>query len=136
MKGKTDKNLIEKLYLDGYNASQIANKLKMNIETIRKCIQRNFSHLKRKHEIAIIQKRETLKAINYETNKYMGDSVFIKKNRSIYKTKSNGDIVINKKVAPVVTWDTPERLINDNSKELYEKRVTKKYRDTRNELLN
>lgn len=114
MKVKIDKNQIKKLYLEGYNASEIAKKLKCNIETVRKCIQRNFSDLKDKHEIAIIQRREVLRAVNYEATKYMGDSTFIKKNRSIYKTKPDGDIVINKEIAPVVTWDTPRRLVNEN----------------------
>lgn len=114
MKAKVDKNQIEELYLAGYNASEIGKKLSCNVETIRKCIQRNFSNLKSKHERALIQRREVLKAVNYEANKYISDSSFIKKNRSIYKTNPNGDIVINKEVAPVVTWDTPKRLSNEN----------------------
>lgn len=114
MKAKADKNQIERLYLDGYDASEIAKKLKINVETVRKCIQRNFKDLRPKHEIALVRRREIIKAINYEANKFMGDSTFIKKNRSIYKTKPDGDIVINKDVAPVVTWDTPRRLTNEN----------------------
>lgn len=65
-------------------------------------------------EIALTSRREILKAVNYQANRYMGDSTFVKKNRSIYKTKPNGDIVLNKKIAPVVTWDTPIRLANEN----------------------
>lgn len=114
MEAKIEKNQIKILYSEGYNASEIAKKLNGNVETIRKCIQRNFSNLKGKHERALVQRREVLKATNYESNKYMGDSTFIKKNRSIYKTNPNGDIVINKEVAPVVTWDTPRRLVNEN----------------------
>ena len=114
METKVDKKQIEKLYLEGYNANEIAKKLKYNVETVRKCIQRNFSNLKVKHEIAVVRKREVLRSVNYEANKYMGDSTFIKKNRSIYKTKPDGDIVINKEVAPIVTWDTPKRLVNEN----------------------
>lgn len=114
MKAEVNKNQIEKLYLEGYNANEIAKKLKCNVETVRKCIQRNFGNLKCKHDIAVVQRREVIKATNYEANKFMGDSTFIKKNRSIYKTKPDGDIVINKDVAPVVTWDTPRRLNNEN----------------------
>lgn len=110
---RIDKNQVKELYLLGYNANEIAKKLKYNVESIRKCIQRNFNHLKNEHEIAVIQRREALKAVNYEANKYISDSAFIKKNRSIYKTNLDGDIVINKKVAPVVTWDTPRRLVNE-----------------------
>lgn len=114
MKAKANKNQIEELYLAGYDASQIAKKLKINVETVRKCIQRNFRGLKDRHKIAIVQRREIIRATNYEANKYMGDSTFIKRNRSIYKTKLDGDIVINREVAPVVTWDTPKRLVNEN----------------------
>ncbi|MBN7575425.1 helix-turn-helix domain containing protein [Clostridium sp. 2-1] len=136
MKSKLEKEKVKKLYLDGLKSPEIARKLEVEKDTVKKCIQRNFSHLKHKHDIAVVQRRENIKATNYEANKYMGDSTFIKKNRSIYETKLNGDIVINKRVAPVVTWDTPKKLINEDSKELYEKRVVKKYRDTSNELLN
>lgn len=111
---KVDKKQSEKLYLEGYNANEIAKKLKYEVEAVRKCIQRNFGKLKGKHEIAIVQRREIVRAVNYEANKYMGDSTFIKKNRSIYKTKPDGDIVINKDVAPIVTWDTPKRLVNES----------------------
>lgn len=114
MKAKADRNKIEELYLAGYDASQIAKKINANVETVRKCIQRNFSNLKDKHKIAVVERREVIKATNYEANKFMSDSVFIKKNRSIYKTKSDGDLVINRDVAPIVTWDTPKRLVNEN----------------------
>ena len=114
MKAKANKNKIEELYLNGYDASQIAKKLEKNVEAVRKYIQRNLNHLKDKHKSAVVERREIIRAINYESNKYMGDSTFIKKNRSIYKTKLDGDIVINRDVAPVVTWDTPKRLVNEN----------------------
>lgn len=114
MKATLDKEQVRKLYLDGLTAPEIARKLNSNKDTVKKCIQRNFIDLKGKHERALIQRREVLRAVNYESNKYMGDSTFIKKNRSIYKTNPNGDIVINKEVAPVVTWDTPRRLVNEN----------------------
>lgn len=114
MKAILDKEQVRKFYLEGLTSSEIAKKLKANKETIKKCIQRNFSNLKHKHEIVKVQRREVIKATNYEANKYIGDSAFIKKNRSIYKTNTNGDIVIDKEVAPVTTWDTPKRLVNEN----------------------
>lgn len=111
-----DKDKVKGLYLKGYNASQIAKQLKYNIETVRKCIQRNYSSPKDrdKHSIGIVEQKETLRAINYEANRYMSDKSFILKNRSIYETKANGDIVLNRKVAPVISWDTPRRLNNEN----------------------
>lgn len=114
MKAKIDKDEVKKYYLLGYNAKEISHKLKYDVESVRKCIQRNFGGLKHKHNIAVIEKRETIKAVNYEANKFISDSSFIKKNRSIYKTKPDGDIVLNRDIAPVVTWDTPKRLSNEN----------------------
>lgn len=109
-----DKEIVRSFYLQGYNAVEIAKKVSSSTEAVRKCIQRNFGALKLKHEIAVIQRREELKATNYESNRCISDRAFILKNRSIYKTLPNGDIVINKEVAPVVTWDTPRRLVNEN----------------------
>lgn len=114
MRNTLDKEQVKKLYLEGLKSPEISKKLNSNKETVKKCIQRNFSHLKHIHEVAVARRREVLKSVNYEANKYMGDSTFIKKNRSIYKTNPDGDIVINKEVAPVVTWDTPRRLANEN----------------------
>jgi len=114
LKAIVDKEQVENLYLKGLTDSQIAKILGYKNDTVKKCIQRNFQRLKHKHEISKIERKEVLKVVNYESNKYMGDSTFIKKNRSIYKTKPDGDIVINKEVAPVVTWDTPRRLVNEN----------------------
>jgi ATP-dependent transcriptional regulator len=114
MKAIIDKEQVRELYLEGLTDSEIAKKLNVNKETVKKCIQRNFSNLKHEHHIAAVQRREVIKATNYDAKKYMGDSTFIKKNRSIYKTNFNGDIVIDKEVAPTTTWDTPKRLVNEN----------------------
>lgn len=109
-----DKEIVKGFYLEGYNAAEIAKKLKVGTDSVRKCIQRNFGNLKLKHQVAVVQKKEELKATNYEANKYMSDRSFILKNRTAYKTLRNGDIIINKEVAPVITWDTPRRLVNEN----------------------
>lgn len=109
-----NKEKVKKFYTEGYNASEIAKSLKEDVEKVRKCIQRNFKDLKEKHEIAVIQRRETIKAINHEAKKFMSDKVFIEKNRSIYITKQNGDIVLDKSKASAITWDTPRRLTNEN----------------------
>jgi uncharacterized protein YjcR len=105
---------VRELYLKGYNAAEIAKKLCEKVEAVRKCIQRNFSNLKRKHEIALTQRKEEIKAVNYESKQYISDRAFILRNRSVYKTLPNGDIVLNKKVSGTVTWDTPRRLVNEN----------------------
>lgn len=111
---RIDKNKVKYLYLIGFNAVEIAERLEANIEAVRKCIQRNYSNSKVQHNLAALEKKEVIRAVNYESNKYMSNKTFIKKNRSIYRTKLNGDIVINREVAPIVTWDTPNRLANEN----------------------
>ncbi|WP_023976334.1 hypothetical protein [Clostridium beijerinckii] len=135
---KIDKKLVKNLYISGLNAQEIARMLnfKFKSDSIKKCIERNCSlEDKIKHKKLKIEKREIKKAINYESTKCMSDSTFIKRNPSIYKTRENGDIVVN---APeeFLPWDVPRILKNDNSKELYEKRVTKKYRDVSEKPLN
>lgn len=135
LKAIIDKELVKKLYLEeGLNANEIAKKLDLKVKSVEKCIKRNFSENKLQHKRVRLQNKEIEKAINYEATRCMSDSTFIKKNPSIYKTIDNGDIIVN---APeeVLTWDVPRRLKNEDSKELYEKRVTKKYRNTSNELL-
>lgn len=114
LKAVIDKKQVENLYIEGFTDSEIARKLNCKKDTVKKCIQRNLGWLKGSHRIAKNCRREAVKTTNYEAKKYMSDSTFVKKNRSAYKTNSNGDIVINKKVAPVVTWDTPRRLANEN----------------------
>ena len=109
-----DKEEVRKFYLEGYNAKQISNILKCNVEGVRKCIQRNLSDFDDKHKLAVYRRKDAIKAIDYEAKRYMSDKSFIMKNRSIYKTKPNGDIVIDKEVAQVVSWDTPKRLTNEN----------------------
>ncbi len=109
-----DKEEIKAFYISGYNAVEIAKKLSSEVEAVRKCIQRNFGDLKHKHEIAVLQRKEEIKATNYEANRYISNRSFILKNRSVYKTLPNGDIVLNRKVSGAVTWDTPRRLVNEN----------------------
>jgi hypothetical protein len=100
----------------GYNATEISKKTHENVENVRKCIQRNYSNLKLKHEGALRKrikiKKDIRRVINYEANKCIGDKSFIMKNRSIYTTKANGDIVLSKNTA-AITWDTPRRLNNE-----------------------
>ena len=43
----------------------------------------------------------------------MSDKTFILKNRSIYKTEKDGDIVLKKDIGCAVPWDVPRRLTNE-----------------------
>lgn len=109
-----DKGLIKSLYKQGYNSKEIAEYLEVNSDSVRQCIHRNCKDDKIIHEINRLRDKEILRVTRRESNSYMSDKDFIKRNRSIYITKENGDIVLNKKVAPVVSFDTPRRLINEN----------------------
>ena len=109
-----DKERITTLYLKGYNAVEIAKNMNVNKESVRKCIQRNLGNLKLKHDIAVAQRKDSLRAIKYESKKYISDRAFILSNRSAYKTLDNGDIVLNREVAGAVTDDIPTRLVNEN----------------------
>lgn len=109
-----NKDSVKNLYLKGYNAVQIANILGYSIESTRKCIQRNFKELKQKNQISKIYDKEVKRISNHEAKAFMSDRDFIKRNRSIYRTKDNGDIVLRKDVAGVIPWDVPRRLTNEN----------------------
>lgn len=110
-----DKDRVKELYLQGYNAVEIAHRIKAKTEAVRKSIQRNLNNFdKERHEEALRIRREVIRATNKESTKYISDRSFILKNRSIYKTLPNGDIVLNKEVSGPVTWDTPRRLVNVN----------------------
>ena len=60
-----------------------------------------------------LAKKDSIKAINYECNRFISDKSFVQKNRSIYKTKENGDIVLNEDLGYIFTADTPRRLNNE-----------------------
>lgn len=109
-----DREDVKVLYLKGYNAVEISKKLHSTTDAVRKCIQRNFWAYKHEHDVALTERKEEQRAVNYESKQYISDRAFILKNRSIYKTLSNGDIVLNKEVSGTVTWDTPRRLVNEN----------------------
>ncbi len=130
MKSSKKKELIKKLYIEGYNANEIAEKIteenkKDGInkvttkEAIKKVIQRNFKEFKRQHKENQIKRREVERAIKHESNKWISNRAFIKNNRSIYETKKNGDIVIKneKELGFSITDDTPKKLINLNREE-------------------
>ncbi|WP_061342938.1 hypothetical protein [Clostridium botulinum] len=118
-----DKIRVKEYYLKGYSYNKIASILKEKPETIKKCIQRNLKEFRKSHTAEKIRKKEVDRITRQESKKYMSDKDFIKRNRSIYKTKKNGDIVLNKDV--VVTFDTPKRLINEYAKDKINKNILK-----------
>ncbi|WP_321993855.1 helix-turn-helix transcriptional regulator [Clostridium butyricum] len=120
-----DKEQVKNLYLDGLNAVQIAQRLSVQVETVRKCIQRNHKKFKVSHKASKIRNKEVKKITEYEAKQFMSDAVFIKKNRSIYKTNKDGDIVLDKSIAPVVSFDTPRILKNENSIESVNRKISK-----------
>lgn len=105
-----DKEKLKKLYLSGYTVKEISEILNSKENTVKIFIKRNFKDLREKHFYANKSRREAIKALNYEAKRDMGDKSFIESNMSIYKMKKTGDIIINKEVAPVTTYDTPKRL--------------------------
>lgn len=130
-----DKEKVKELYLEGYGPSQISNILNCKPETVRKCIERNFKQFKSSHLATKIRNKEIDKITRHESKQYMSDAAFIEKNRSIYKTNSDGDIVIDVSVAPVVSFDTPKKFKNENSgKEINKKIIKSGYR--KNELFS
>ena len=105
-----DKIMIEKLYLNGVDAKEISRRIDKSVDAIRKYIQRNLKDLKEKHEAEKERTREVLRKTKWECSQEISNSNFAKFNRSIYKQARNGDLILDRKVAPVVTFDTPTRI--------------------------
>ena len=105
-----DKIMIEKLYLAGVDAKEISRRIGKSVDAIRKYIQRNLKDLKEKHEAEKERTREILRKTKWECSQEISNSNFAKFNRSIYKQTRNGDLILDRKVAPVVTFDTPTRI--------------------------
>ena len=105
-----DKIMIEKLYLAGVDAKEISRRIGKSVDSIRQYIQRNLKDLKEKHEAEKERTREVLRKTKWECSQEISNSNFAKVNRSIYKQARNGDLILDRKVAPVVTFDTPTRI--------------------------
>lgn len=118
-----DKEKVKEYHLKGLNSIQIARILKCNPPAVRKCIERNYREFKKSHLAAKMASKEIDKVTRREAKQFMSDATFIKKNRSIYKTDEEGNIEINKNIAPVVTFDTPRKLKNENSLSEINKRI-------------
>ena len=74
-----NKNEVGKLYITGYDARQISEILCVNVESVRKCIQRNYSHFRNRHQEALRERKDSIKAINYECNRFISDKSFVQK---------------------------------------------------------
>lgn len=120
-----NKSRVEKLYKEGRNAVYIASELGAEVETVRKCIQRNFSHLKTDNKIAQKRDKEILRVTARESKQHMSDKDFVRRNPSIYKTLENGDKVLNSSVSGIISFDTPRRLRNEDSCERVSKNIIK-----------
>lgn len=72
-----------------------------------------------------IRNKEIDRITRYESKQFMSDATFIKKNRSIYKTNDDGDLVVDISVAPIITFDTPKRFVNENSKKEINRKIIK-----------
>lgn len=105
-----DKIIIEKLYSNGVDAKEISRRIGKSVDAIRKYIQRNLKDLKAKHEKEKLRTKEILRKTKWECSQEISNINFFKGNRSIYKQAKNGDLIIDDKVAPVVTFDTPTRI--------------------------
>jgi len=105
---KINKEEIKKLYITGYGANEISKKLNIKEVSIRSCINRNFKDLKSTHEKAKQERKDIARIAKEEVKKYMPDSTFVKKNRSLYKTnKETGDIELRKDLSFAIPYDVP-----------------------------
>ena len=100
------------MYKNGVNAKIIANRLGENYDTVRKYIQRNLKHLKEKHLKEMNRDKAILRTTLMECNRAITGASFKRYNNSIYMASKSG-YIINKKVAPIVTFDTP-KIIKSN----------------------
>ena len=112
-----NKELVKQLYCNGLNAREISEHLNVNKSSVNKCIQRNFKefksiHLKNRKHLKFYE-NEVRKITKYESKQYMSDKTFILKNRSLYETKEDGDIVLKKNIGFAISWDVPRRLTNE-----------------------
>ena len=112
-----NKELVKQLYCNGFNAREISEELNVNKAAVNKCIQRNFKdlksiHLKNRKHLKFYE-NEVRKITQKESKQYMSDKTFILKNRSLYETKEDGDIVLKKNIGCEIPWDVPRRLRNE-----------------------
>ena len=101
-------------YNSGFTYAEIAKFMFMSVNTVKTIVNTWIKNLpttsqdfvRRKHWVEKNAKKETTRA-------------FVLKNRSVYKTKENGNIILKteNELECKVTWDTPKRLNNDSREE-------------------
>ena len=112
------------LYNAGYTYKDIGRIMFMSENTIKSIVKNwidslpapNREIIRKIHRQASFSRKDIRKAIDYEAKKEIGDKAFILKNRSIYNTKRNGDIVLKdeSEIGCSFSFDTPRKLINEN----------------------
>lgn len=120
-----DKEKVKEMYLKGYSAPDIAKSLNASKHAVQKCIQRNMRLLKKSHDAAKAFNKEVEKVTRREARQHMSDKEFIRRNKSIYKTNENGDIVLNKAISGIVSFDTPRRFVNEFSSGRIDRNIKK-----------
>ncbi len=119
--------LIMDYYTKGLTCKEIAKKLGLKENTVRTRVNRVMNKMSNKaqlnlreiHNLNRLERKEWDKAVNYEINKEMGKKSFILKNRSVYNSRLNGNIVLKseKELGCSISWDTPKNLVNDAREE-------------------
>ncbi|HAT4340671.1 sigma factor-like helix-turn-helix DNA-binding protein [Clostridium perfringens] len=114
-------------YKKGFTHKEIAVILNLKENTVKTKVNRTLSKmtereqmdLREQHNLNKLERRDIKRALNYECNKEIGNRAFIKSNRSIYKTRENGNIVLKseKELGCSISWDTPKNLVNDAREE-------------------
>ena len=88
---------IKDLYVVGYNAREIANKLGHKYENVQKYIQRNLKEFKEINKQNRVIKKEMIRAVDNMNNSYISNSAILEWNRQSYDYNENGNIVFNEK---------------------------------------
>lgn len=115
-----------RLFKQGYVAQEIARKVDRTKGSVIKRIQKlkaeeriiNVREIDRK--IKRLERKEEIKAINYEANRHMSNRAMVLSNPSVYINNSKGDLVLNKDNGYEYSFDMPRSLINTEKRE-YEK---------------
>lgn len=107
-----DKDRIKEMYSNGVTIKEIEKRLgyKYTFESIKSYVRRNLKMLREKHAMEYKHKEEVIRKTRLECSREMSKGSFVKQNSSIYMNNKNGDLVVNKNVAPIISFDTPKRL--------------------------
>lgn len=104
-----DKTLIKELYIRGLTSSEISKRIDENIESIQKCITRNFKEYKEIHNLNRNNYKETIKAVNKMNKKFISDDALLKMNRQSYKYDSDYNLIFNEERGKIPN-DLPKKI--------------------------